>query len=68
MEINFKSELYLEAADGDEAAGGGGVHLVLGVALHGDPLRRPVLNVAGAVDHRKVVPCGIKFGEISDKS
>ena len=31
------------------------MHLVLGVPVHLDPLRRPVLDVAGAVDHGEVV-------------
>ena len=32
------------------------MHLVLGVPVHLDALRRPVLDVAGAVDHGEVVP------------
>ena len=31
------------------------MHLVLGVAVHLDALRRPVLDISGTVDHCKVI-------------
>ena len=33
------------------------MHLVLGVPVHLDPLGRPVLDVASAVNHREIVTC-----------
>ena len=44
----------LEPSDGHETAGWAGVHVILGVPVHVHALGRPVLDVAGAVNHGKV--------------
>ena len=46
----------MEPADGHQTTTGAGVHLVLGVPVHGDALRRPVLDISGTVNHSKVIP------------
>ena len=45
----------MEPADGHQTTTGAGVHLVLGVPVHGDSLWRPVLDISGTVDHSEVV-------------
>ena len=46
----------MEPTYGHQATTGAGVHLVLGVPVHGDSLRRPVLDISGTVNHSKVIP------------
>ena len=41
------------------------MHLVLGVPVHRDPLRRPVLDIAGTVNHSKVIPVSAGAERIS---
>ena len=44
------------------------MHLVLGVAVHLDALRRPVLDISGTVNHCEViaVPAGPEGVSLSD--
>ena len=55
----------MEPADGHQTATGAGVHLVLRVPVHGDPLWRPVLDISGTVNHSKVIPVSAGAERIS---
>ena len=55
----------MEPPYGHQATARAGVHLVLGVPVHGDALRRPVLDISGTVDHGKVVPVSAGAQRIS---